>query len=115
MSCQIESSLTPPINNPIPYTPTPTKTPILNQIIDNTPTNPAALLFLFLNQPLTVKLDQNNYLVWKNQLLNILISNGLEGYIDGIVPYPAHFLDLQQLQPNLAYSIWQRFNRLVMS
>uniref|UniRef100_A0A803PCL0 Uncharacterized protein n=1 Tax=Cannabis sativa TaxID=3483 RepID=A0A803PCL0_CANSA len=34
------------------------------------------------NQTISVKLDDSNYLVWRMQLQNIIITNGLEGYID---------------------------------
>ena len=67
------------------------------------------------NQPLTIKLDRDNYLIWKNQLLNVVIVNGLEGSLDNTRLYPPKFLDLQQLIINPEYSLWQRYNRLIMS
>ena len=38
------------------------------------------------NRPLTIKLDKDNYLIWKNQLLNVVIANGLEGFLDNTHP-----------------------------
>ena len=67
------------------------------------------------NQLLTIKLDRDNYLIWKNQLLNVVIVNGLEGFLDNTRLYPPKFLDLQQLSFNPEYSLWQRYNRLIMS
>ena len=68
-----------------------------------------------LNQPLAVKQDSDNYLMWKNQLLNVIIANGLENFIDGTNPCPARYLDHQMLVENPQFTQWQRTNRLVMS
>ncbi|KAJ9700302.1 hypothetical protein PVL29_005888 [Vitis rotundifolia] len=62
-----------------------------------------------------MKLDNGNYLIWKNQLLNVIIVNGLDDFIDGSRPCPPRFLDLQQQILNLEYSVWHRYNRLLMS
>ncbi|RVW43596.1 hypothetical protein CK203_097540 [Vitis vinifera] len=50
--------------------------------------------FPSMNQPLTVKLDNGNYLIWKNQLLNVIIANRLDDFIDGSRPCPPRFLNL---------------------
>lgn len=68
-----------------------------------------------LNQPITVKLDQNNFVLWKNQLLNIIIGNGLEEYIDGSYPCPPKFIDPQNRVQNPEFTTWRRFNRNIMS
>ena len=66
-----------------------------------------------LNQAFTVRLDQSNYLLWRTQMLNIIIANGLEEMIHGKIPAPSRFLgDSENINPE--YSIWQRQNRLVM-
>ena len=52
--------------------------------------------FSSMNQPLTIKLDNGNYLIWNNQLLNVIIANGLDDFIDGSQPCPPRFFDLQQ-------------------
>lgn len=79
--------------------------PLLNQIQD----------FPSLNQPFSVKLDTTNHLLWQTQMLNIIIANGIEGYIDGSTPCPPQFLDAQGLQLNPEFTQWRRLNRLVMS
>ena len=109
-----------PINNQ-PQTPT----DLLNTQNQNTQPftqaiiNPAAQFIQpslpSLSQNLTIKLDQDNYLLWKNQLLNVIIANGFEEYIDGSHPCPSKFLDLQRQQINPEYTFWQRINRLIMS
>ena len=50
-----------------------------------------------LNLPLAMKLDSDNYLMWKNQLLNVIIANGLENFIDGTNPCPTRYLVHQML------------------
>lgn len=45
------------------------------------------------NQPIIVKLDDTNHLLWQTQMLNIIIANGLESTI----PCPPQFLDPQRL------------------
>ena len=66
-----------------------------------------------LNQAFTVRLDQSNYLLWRTQMLNIIIANGLEEMIHGKIPAPSRFLgDSENINPE--YSIWQHRNRLVM-
>lgn len=43
-----------------------------------------------LSQPLT-KRNETNLLLWKNQLLNVIIANWLEDFIEGDMPIPAKF------------------------
>ena len=68
-----------------------------------------------MNQPLIVKLDSENYLIWKNQLLNVIVINELDDFIDKSQPYPTRFLNLQQQIIYPEYLIWQRYNRVLMS
>ena len=42
-----------------------------------------------LNQVLTIRWDRSNYLLWKMQLLNVSIVNGLEFFIEGLHPCPS--------------------------
>lgn len=67
---------------------------------------PPQLILLSLTQPLSVKLDSNNYLVWHNQLFNVVIAHGLEGYINGTLHCLSHHLDLLQQQLNPACTTW---------
>ncbi|RVW23712.1 hypothetical protein CK203_097873 [Vitis vinifera] len=53
-----------------------------------------------LNQGFTVRLDQSNYLLWRTQMLNIIIANGLEEMIHGKIPAPSRFLgDSENINP----------------
>ncbi|RVW27158.1 hypothetical protein CK203_087796 [Vitis vinifera] len=45
-----------------------------------------------LSQPLTIKRNETNLLLWKNQLLNVIIANWLEDFIEGDMPIRQIFL-----------------------
>ncbi|RVX22862.1 hypothetical protein CK203_008411 [Vitis vinifera] len=70
-----------------------------------------------LSQPLTIKLDETNLFLWKNQLMNVIIANGLEDFIEGETPIPAKFLDDAQLivEYKTAQEIWGALNRVYQS
>lgn len=71
-------------------------------------------LYPTLPQPLVVKLTDNNFLLWKNQLLNVVLANGLSGFLDGSIPAPPKFLDLNNTQSNPNYLGWERYNCFIM-
>ncbi|PON47862.1 hypothetical protein TorRG33x02_321990 [Trema orientale] len=107
-------------NNPSTGNPTiqmpPTNIPnVQDQIIGAQPPLPPLPILPSMNQPFTIKLDADNYLIWKNQLLNVIIANGLEDFIDGSRPCPPRFTDPARQIVNAEYIAWQRFNRLIMS
>ena len=37
-----------------------------------------------LNHTLPIKLDRNNYILWKTQMENLIFANGFKDYIDGL-------------------------------
>lgn len=47
-----------------------------------------------MNASLSIKLDHNNYLIWSEQIENLIIAYSLEGFIDGSIVAHAQFLDL---------------------
>ena len=47
----------------------------------NTSLNPPSLQLL--NHVLPIKLDRNNYVLWKTKMENVVFANGFEDYIDG--------------------------------
>ncbi|KAH7856467.1 hypothetical protein Vadar_001701 [Vaccinium darrowii] len=53
-------------------------------------TLPPSLAFLISNfhSVVNIKLDASNYLLWRVQVKNVLITNGLYGYLDGSVVIP---------------------------
>ncbi|RVW84004.1 hypothetical protein CK203_047297 [Vitis vinifera] len=66
-----------------------------------------------LNQAFTIRLDRSNYLLWRTQMLNIVIANGVEEMIDGSRPCLPKFLENSK-STNPDFQIWQRQNLLVM-
>ncbi|KAI9177815.1 hypothetical protein LWI28_019645 [Acer negundo] len=48
-------------------------------------------------------------------MLNIIIVNGLERFIEGTQAVPSKFLDNEGLQLNPKFTSWERSNRLVMT
>ena len=62
-----------------------------------------------------MKLDENNYLIRKNYVLNVIIANGLEDFIDGSWPCLTRFLDAQMQTVNPNFTAWHRFNQLIMN
>lgn len=76
------------------------------------PHNPALFTpnpYPTLPQPLAFKLNDNNFLLWKNQLLNAVLANGLHGFLDGSIPAPSKFLDDNHIQPNPDFVSWERY------
>ncbi|XP_062093645.1 uncharacterized protein LOC133799663 [Humulus lupulus] len=67
------------------------------------------------NQPIVVKLDEHNFVVWQNQMLNIIIVNGLEDFVNGTHPCPDPNASNPVDPVNLTVQTWHWYNRLVMS
>lgn len=88
-----------------------------NQLVPDAPNPPILHLQAFspLNQQIYIKLDTTNYFLWQTYMLNIIIENGLKGYIDGSILYPYPFLYLEHQHLNVEFTQWRRLNRLVMS
>ena len=66
-----------------------------------------------LNHALPIKLDRNNYILWKTQMENVVYANGFEEYIDDTKPCPPQELHTGKLNP--AFVQWRRFDRMVLS
>ncbi|RVW76269.1 Retrovirus-related Pol polyprotein from transposon RE1 [Vitis vinifera] len=45
-----------------------------------------------LNHPLPIKLDRNNYVLWKTQMENVIYANGFEEHIEGLKPCPPQMI-----------------------
>ena len=52
-----------------------------------------------LNQTLLIKLDRNNYILWKTQMENVIFANGFEDYIDGLKVCPPKETSTSVLNP----------------
>ncbi|KAJ4769263.1 hypothetical protein LUZ62_053520 [Rhynchospora pubera] len=62
-------------------------------------------------------LDQDNYLLWKSQILPVLRGHGLEGFIDGSKQAPGQFvLNSTGVQvSNSDFSLWQQQDQLILA
>lgn len=54
-------------------------------------------------------------MLWKNQLLNIIVTTGLEDHIEDKTQIPLSYLDEDRLVTNPKFKKWQRTDRMVMS
>ncbi|RVW21555.1 Retrovirus-related Pol polyprotein from transposon RE1 [Vitis vinifera] len=68
---------------------------------------------LSLIHALPIKLDRNNYILWKTQMENVVYANGFEEYIDDTKPCPPQELHTGELNP--AFVQWRRFDCMVLS
>ncbi|XP_062104187.1 uncharacterized protein LOC133815350 [Humulus lupulus] len=95
----------------VPSTPTPSP---LTPIQHSTPSSPLPTI-PSVNQPISVKLDEHNFVVWQTRMLNIIITNVLEDFINGSRSCPV----INGTEPTAPltqdFQTWQRYNRLVMS
>lgn len=89
---------------PMTYQNTQTIERTQNQFVGTQSVLPPLLNLPSLNQSLAMKLDEDNYLIWKNQRLNVIIANELEDFIDGPCPCPTRFLDSQMQIANLDFT-----------
>uniref|UniRef100_A0A2N9I5M9 Reverse transcriptase Ty1/copia-type domain-containing protein n=1 Tax=Fagus sylvatica TaxID=28930 RepID=A0A2N9I5M9_FAGSY len=69
---------------------------------------------------ITIKLNQDNYLLWKAQIVPYLKGQNLFGFIDGSLPSPPSILpqtstDLTQPPLNLDFLTWQRQDQMILS
>lgn len=76
-----------------------------------------------LTQIVSVKLDKNNYLLWKNMILPIIRGHNLEGYILGTKKCPQEFTGTQvsgeagtriEIIKNPEYCQWMSTDQLLM-
>ena len=66
-----------------------------------------------LNHTLSIKLDRNNYVLWKTHMENIIFANGLEDYIDGLKVCPSKETSIGVLNPE--FILWRRFDHIILS
>ncbi|XP_074361424.1 uncharacterized protein LOC141701687 [Apium graveolens] len=63
---------------------------------------------------ISVRLDNNNYLLWLTQFKPLLKGYGLEGYVDGTLPYPPRTLTPEATTVNPAYVQWQKQDQVLL-
>ena len=79
-------------------------------------TNPTTLNFT-----VPIKLDRQNYLMWKSQVLPSIHGNELEGFINSTKPCPNKFLVVAvddqtvEVTVNPEYALWKKHDQLLLS
>ncbi|KAF3773773.1 hypothetical protein EJ110_NYTH54655 [Nymphaea thermarum] len=63
----------------------------------------------------SVKLDENNYLLWKSQLRSAMYSQDLLRYVDGSSTSPPERLNANSAEINPEYIKWKRSDQLTLS
>ncbi|KAK2981324.1 hypothetical protein RJ640_007025 [Escallonia rubra] len=65
----------------------------------------------------TLKLNDNNYLLWETQVSSLIESHDLLGFLTGDVPAPSKFIEENDgvQAPNPDYALWVHIYRLVKS
>ncbi|KAF3773341.1 hypothetical protein EJ110_NYTH55560, partial [Nymphaea thermarum] len=63
----------------------------------------------------SVKLDENNYLLWKSQLRSAMYSQDLLRYVDGSSTPPPERLNANSAEINPEYIKWKRSDQLTLS
>ena len=69
----------------------------------------ASSLQIFPNHPMSIKLSDDNYLIWKQHVLSAVRGYGLEGYLTGEQNPPPRVLTptgATEVVPNPAFSSW---------
>nr|POE92973.1 hypothetical protein CFP56_48119 [Quercus suber] len=66
----------------------------------------------------SLKLSSTNFLLWKTQMLNILESYDLQGFITGEAKLPPHFVTIEESNSqseslNPSFIKWRKIDRLV--
>ena len=67
-----------------------------------------------------VKLDQNNFIVWRTQILASIKGNSLESFINGDRTCPEQFLSsastiIENQEINPEYTAWIKTDQLILS
>ncbi|RVW68591.1 hypothetical protein CK203_063981 [Vitis vinifera] len=66
-----------------------------------------------LKDALPIKLDRNNYILWKTRMENVFFTNGFEEFIGRTKPCPSKELPTGDINPEFVQ--WRRFDRMVLS
>ncbi len=77
--------------------------------------SPNLLPFNTLIHMITIKLSSSNYLLWKSQLLPLLESQELLGYVDGTLLPPPRFEPAGSNTPNDKHLAWKVADQRLLS
>lgn len=82
--------------------------------------SPITALIPSISTSVNVKLDDSNYLNWNFQLQLLLESNGIMGYVDGLLPCPPQHdsnsdeSGITSSSPTDEYIVWKMHDRAIM-
>lgn len=85
--------------------------------------SPISSLIPSVGNTVTVKLDDSNYVTWNFQMQLILEGNGIVGFVNGYIPYPAQFDDSDSDDETVennhhvsdAYQVWKIHDKALMT
>lgn len=72
-------------------------------------TSPCSPFTIILNTTFSIKLDRDNFLLWKSQVLPVVQGYDIGGYLIGTNPYPQKYLESQDENGNIVRSINPEF------
>lgn len=64
---------------------------------------------------LSVKLNEHNYLLWREQIVRYIIVFGLDNLIDPLIPIQPQFLSSTRIIFNPAFIQWKHMNSILKS
>ena len=67
-----------------------------------------------INHFVSLKLDRQNFLLWRAQFLPLLRGYELEGYVSGALPCPPKFLSSMDSTINNNYITWQKQDNILL-
>ena len=73
----------------------------------------ATQIMQMLNHALPIKLDRNNYILWRTQMENVVFANGFEDHIEGLKICPPQKTSSGETNPD--FVMWRRFDRMILS
>ena len=66
-----------------------------------------------LNHALPIKLDKDNYMLWRTQMENVIYANDIEDHVEGLTVYPSKTISNGEINPE--FILWIRFDRMILS
>jgi gag-polypeptide of LTR copia-type len=68
-----------------------------------------------LNLPIPIKLNDNNFLTWKKQVMPVINGHDLGRFLDSPPPEPTSHNSTGQIEVNKAYLLWNRQDQLLLA
>ncbi|KAF9612609.1 hypothetical protein IFM89_002205 [Coptis chinensis] len=86
---------------------------VINSATSNSDSNNQTLQTTHIHHLISVKLDRENFLLWRTQFMPLLIGYDLEGYVDGSVsPPPRTLLNSNNVNPE--FTKWRKQDQVLL-